>query len=59
MTGVFNLLDYSCVSFPTGLFVDGEVDQLAGDAIPLTLKDKNIMESCECADCDRGDNKAT
>ncbi|KAH9903555.1 amidase [Xylariomycetidae sp. FL2044] len=43
-TGVFNVLDYSCISFPTGITVDKSVD-VALDATykPLTDLDKAIQ----------------
>lgn len=34
-TGVYNVLDYSCVSFPTGLKADQTLDVLPNDSKPL------------------------
>lgn len=38
-TGVFNILDYSAVSFPTGLHVDKELDVVPPDFKPLSDMD--------------------
>ena len=42
-TGVFNILDYSCVSFPTGITVDKELDTVAKDYNPLNDLDAEIQ----------------
>ncbi|OAA66505.1 fatty-acid amide hydrolase [Niveomyces insectorum RCEF 264] len=43
-TGVYNVLDYACVSFPTGLTVDKAVDQLDPACTPLGPLDKNVAD---------------
>lgn len=48
-TGVYNILDYSCVSFPTGLTVDKEVDKLDPNYEPLGPVCKDVNEQCECS----------
>ncbi|KAI2636380.1 amidase [Hypomontagnella submonticulosa] len=43
-TGVFNVLDYACISFPTGVTVDKSVDVALGDTYkPLSDLDKTIQ----------------
>ncbi|KAI2630838.1 amidase [Hypoxylon sp. NC1633] len=43
-TGVYNVLDYSCISFPSGVTVDKSVDVALGDSYkPLTDLDKTIQ----------------
>ncbi|RYO75028.1 hypothetical protein DL764_010600 [Monosporascus ibericus] len=43
-TGVYNVLDYSCISFPTRLTVDRSVDRPLGDDYePMTDLDKQIQ----------------
>ncbi|KAI5924996.1 amidase [Camillea tinctor] len=43
-TGVYNVLDYSCISFPTGITVDKSVDVALGDTYkPLTEEDRQIQ----------------
>ncbi|KAL7794305.1 amidase signature domain-containing protein [Trichoderma ceciliae] len=44
-TGVYNVLDYSAVSFPTGLSVDGITDVDEVDYTPLSGDCKNIHET--------------
>ncbi|KAK3389553.1 amidase [Podospora didyma] len=41
-TGVFNVLDYSCVSFPSGVFVDSALDVPLAEGGESTL----LSESC-------------
>jgi amidase len=43
-TGVFNILDYSAVSFPTGLLVDKEVDIVPGDFKALSEIDETTAK---------------
>ncbi|KAI0016288.1 amidase [Xylariomycetidae sp. FL0641] len=44
-TGVYNVLDYSCISFPTGMKVDKEIDVALGTQYkPLTDLDREIQE---------------
>lgn len=43
-TGVFNVLDYSCISFPTGITADKSIDVALGESYkPLTDLDKGIQ----------------
>jgi len=47
-TGVYNVLDYSCVSFPTGLTADKSVDQPLGESHqPLSRDCEAIHAECE------------
>ncbi|KAH6608293.1 amidase [Trichoderma cornu-damae] len=46
-TGVYNVLDYSAVSFPTGLDVDGSADMYEADYTPLSGDCKDIHETYE------------
>ena len=46
--GVFNIVDYSAVSFPTGVFVDQELDKAAAGGSPLSQVDAEIQSECEC-----------
>lgn len=46
-TGVFNVLDYSCVSFPTKAAVDQEIDTYPGDYQPLSDTCKAIHDECK------------
>lgn len=49
-TGVYNVLDYACVSFPTGLSVDKAVDTPSKeDYQPLSQTCKTIHANCEFA----------
>lgn len=48
-TGVFNILDYSAVSFPCGVRVDENVDRAYPDQRPpLSELDAQVQSSCEC-----------
>ncbi|KAK6080289.1 fatty-acid amide hydrolase (amidase) [Seiridium cupressi] len=43
-TGVYNVLDYSCVSFPSGMAVDAGVDKALGEAYkPMSDLDEAIQ----------------
>ncbi|KAF3070632.1 Acetamidase [Daldinia childiae] len=43
-TGVFNVVDYSCLSFPTGCVVDASIDlPYPPDVLPLSDLDKEIQ----------------
>lgn len=42
-TGVYNVLDYSCMSFPTGFTVDAQVDKAPSDYKPMTDLDATIQ----------------
>ncbi|ORY63410.1 amidase [Pseudomassariella vexata] len=43
-TGVYNVLDYSCISFPCGIKVDSKIDSAPGDTYePLTELDRTIQ----------------
>lgn len=44
---MFNVLDYSCVTFPTGLTVDKSVDVLPANLKPLSLGDEKIQAQCK------------
>lgn len=45
---MFNVLDYSCISFPTGLTVDKSVDTPLGDSYkPMTDLDSQIQSECK------------
>jgi amidase len=47
-TSMFNLLDYSAVSFPTGLHVDKSVDGPYPEQIkPLNEVDRQIRDTCK------------
>ena len=48
--GLFNILDYSCVSFPTGLLVERTLDQLPPDTEALNWRDQHITENCMHSD---------
>lgn len=47
-TGVYNVLDYSAVSFPTGLNVIEGVDLEEPDYAPLSNDCKDIHATCKC-----------
>ncbi|KAI0128985.1 amidase [Xylariales sp. AK1849] len=43
-TGVYNVLDYSCISFPSGVTVDSAVDKAIGESFePMTDLDRMIQ----------------
>lgn len=47
-TGVFNVLDYACVSFPTGMAVNKDIDTPLGDGHqPLSEICKDIHLGCK------------
>ena len=46
-TGVYNVLDYAAISFPTGLTVDKSVDQLDAAFMPVSETDKKVAASCK------------
>ena len=46
-TGVFNIVDYSAVSFPSGVTADKERDQVPTDYTPLSSICKDICAECE------------
>lgn len=47
-TGVFNVLDYSCVSFPTGMLADKDVDKPRRDGYkPLSKDCEEIHAECK------------
>lgn len=48
-TGVFNVLDYSCVSFPTGILGEKEVDVPLDDHKPLSALCKDTHADCKLA----------
>lgn len=45
-TGVYNILDYSCLSFPCGVHVDAAVDVPAVDENELTKLDGEVQGEC-------------
>lgn len=49
-TGVYNVLDYSCMSFPTGFTVDAQVDKAPSDYKPMTDLDATIQSECKSWD---------
>ncbi|PHH61177.1 hypothetical protein CDD81_700 [Ophiocordyceps australis] len=51
-TGVFNILDYSCISFPTGHVVDKEIDILDKDYQPMSPTCKIINENYDANEVD-------
>ena len=48
-TGVYNVLDQSCISFPTGIKVDAALDKALDMASyqPMSEVDKMIQSECE------------
>jgi len=48
-TGVYNILDYSAVSFPTGLHVDSKLDVLSQDHQPLSEMDETTRNEYDAA----------
>lgn len=46
-TGVFNVLDYSCISFPTKAAVDQEIDTYPENYQPLSDTCKAIHDECK------------
>ena len=46
-TGVYNLLDYSAVSFPCGINVDSKVDVPYNEHRPLSETDAQVQSACE------------
>jgi amidase len=48
-TGVFNILDYSAVSFPTGLHVDEKLDSVPEDFKALSEIDETTAKEYDAA----------
>jgi amidase len=48
-TGVFNILDYSAVSFPTGLHADEKLDSVPGDFKPFSEIDETTAKEYDAA----------
>lgn len=46
-TGVFNVVDYSAVSFPCGVTADKEKDQYSADYTPLSALCKSTHDDCK------------
>ncbi|KAK1239301.1 hypothetical protein MKX07_008789 [Trichoderma sp. CBMAI-0711] len=46
-TGVYNVVDYAAVSFPTGLKVDKDIDVESPDYTPLSIDCKAVHETYE------------
>lgn len=44
--GVYNILDYAAVSFPTGITADKELDQGASQTEALSKVDQQIQNEC-------------
>lgn len=44
---MYNVLDYSCMSFPTGFTVDAQVDKAPSDYKPMTDLDATIQSECK------------
>jgi hypothetical protein len=49
-TGVFNVVDYSAVSFPSGVIADKEKDQVPSDYTPLSDICKETHSDCKLKD---------
>lgn len=51
-TGVYNVLDYSCLSFPSGVRVDSAVDVACDDSYkPFSSLDGMIQAECKSGQC--------
>lgn len=48
-TGVFNILDYTSVSFPTGIYADKELDVYESDFKPYTKVDEETRKDYDAA----------
>ena len=46
-TGVFNMLDYSALSFPTGIRADAALDLKNDSKSPLGFFDEPVQKNCE------------
>ena len=46
-TSVWNILDQPCITFPTGLKVEPEVDVVEEEYEPRSDKDRREYETCE------------
>ena len=46
-TGVFNIVDYSAASFPTGVVVDAQLDKETESWEPYSEMDKQARDECE------------
>jgi amidase len=44
---VFNILDYSAVSFPSGIYADKQLDKAGSDTKPLSQVDAQIQAECK------------
>jgi hypothetical protein len=44
---VFNILDYSAVSFPSGVYADKQLDKAESGTKPLSQVDAQIQAECE------------
>lgn len=48
-TGVYNVLDYAAMSFPSGTIADANVDKALGDSHQAWNEvDQAIQSECEC-----------
>lgn len=50
-TGVFNVVDYSAISFPCGVVADKEKDQMTPGYKPLSDECKAIQDECKLTVC--------
>ena len=48
-TGIFNLFDYSCTSFPSGVYVDKEVDVYGSDFKAQGESDQTTKDDYDAA----------
>lgn len=46
-TSVWNILDQPCVTFPTGLKVEPEIDVVEKDYRPRSAEDRREYEACK------------
>jgi len=56
---VFNILDYSAVSFPSGIEADKQLDKAESGTKPLSQVDAQIQAECEWLTDSRRLNKLT
>lgn len=46
-TSAWNILDMPCITFPSGLKVDPDIDIVDKDYVPRSAKDKREFEACK------------
>jgi amidase len=44
---VFNILDYSAVSFPSGIYADEQLDKAESGTEPLSEVDAQVQAECK------------